>query len=97
MRPVHLCDLYFAALALRDYAPEAREGVMAQALQRADTADRYRKRLRRGHPIYGLGTLSSAMETGKVSPDRAHSHLDDLQCMLIVITGVLQRARVKSK
>jgi hypothetical protein len=70
---------------------------MAQALHHADIADRYRKRLRRGHPVYGLGTLSSAMSCGNALPDRAHSPLDDLQCMLIVITGVLQRAKVNSQ
>ena len=61
MRPVHLSDLHFAAVALQRVAHADRRQVFAVAVNHADIADQYRKRLGRAHPEYGLGTLTSAL------------------------------------
>jgi hypothetical protein len=91
MRPVHLADLHFAAMALCDYPEADRSCVMDRALWQADIADRYRKRLRRAHPAYGTGTLSSAIWDGRAVSQMHTGDHDYLQCLLIVITAMLNR------
>ena len=91
MRPVQLADLHFAALSLCDHPLAVRGRVMDRALQQADIADRYRKRLRRAHPTYGTDTLSSAIWDGRALGHPRGADLDYLQCLLVVITAILDR------
>jgi len=75
MRALHLSDLHVAACALRGLAPDQQAAQMQEALERADIADRYRKRLRRAHPLYGSGTLS-----GTFGPVKVPDHCDLAYC-----------------
>lgn len=63
---------------------------METALCQADVADRYRKRLRRAHPQFGLGTLTSAFGSDVLHDE--HQDHDYLQAMLVVVTGLVARA-----
>lgn len=92
MRPVHLSDLHFAALALAQIPPDQRTAAIDRALRHADIADRYRKRLRRGHPTYGTGTLTSAIWDGDPLQAPKGATPTYLQCLLIVVTAVLERS-----
>lgn len=89
MRPVHIADLdmvtrYLLSLPAQDHAQAA-----ARIVARADTADRYRKRLGRVHPAFGTGTLASAIPGTVVMPRPAHydiaglQALGEIQCALI--------------
>ncbi|MEL6641931.1 MAG: hypothetical protein AAFP98_11575 [Pseudomonadota bacterium] len=63
MRPLHLSDLHVAACALRGRPASDQVAAIRGAIAAADTADRYRKRLRKAHPDFGTGTLSSVFGT----------------------------------
>ena len=58
MRALHVSDLYAFAGAVRGLPSDLWPRYAAEALQRADLADRYRKRLGRRHPEFGDGTLA---------------------------------------
>ena len=60
MRAVGLADIELAVRVLLAVPEAQRPALMAELLSRADTADRYRKRLGRMHPAFGSGTLASA-------------------------------------
>jgi len=89
MRPVHLSDLHHAACALRALPAGQQADRMHAALLAAETADRYRKRLRKSHPTYGHGTLSSAFGAVDVPKrcDRAY-----LQAMQIVVSALIRKS-----
>jgi hypothetical protein len=95
MRPIHLSDLHFAACALRGIARADQPACLRSALEHADIADRYRKRLRRAHPHYGLGTLTSALSDHAPVIEPANGDHAYLQSMLVVVQGLLQRAGQK--
>ena len=92
MRPVHLSDLHYAACTLQTHPAETQTAVLQSALAKADTADRYRKRLRRAHPAYGTGTLTSALAVAQPIDDTQTHSTAYLQAMLVVITGLLSRS-----
>jgi hypothetical protein len=96
MRAIHLSDLHFAARTLAILPAASRPAAFEAALQRADIADRYRKRIRRAHPTYGLGTLISALDGGRQLDDAGECNTLYLQSMLVVVTGLLKRARQKT-
>lgn len=60
MRPVYLSDLDAATRVVLAAADADRPNVAQRLVQRADIADRYRKRLGKAHPVFGTGTLTSA-------------------------------------
>lgn len=91
MRPVHLSDLHTAALILRDHPPDRRAALMTQALEAADTADRYRKKLRRGHPDFGTGTLSSAMRGFQMESTQAPCETAYLEALQVVVAALLAK------
>ncbi|MBB5722056.1 hypothetical protein FHS72_001680 [Loktanella ponticola] len=95
MRPIHLSDLHYAACALKNEPEITRPATLQSALANADTADRYRKRLRRAHPDYGTGTLTSALAQHHPIDDTTPHTTAYLQSMLVVITGLLTRAAAK--
>lgn len=95
MRPIHLSDIHFAACALQGIPHADQPSHLRAALVQADIADRYRKRLRRAHPHYGLGTLTSALsDRGPITEPISDDH-EYLQSMLVVVQGLLQRAGQK--
>ncbi|SEM43755.1 hypothetical protein SAMN04488003_101110 [Loktanella fryxellensis] len=56
MRPVHVTDLDIAARTVLAYGPVTAVRIVAGAR----LADRYRKRMRRRHRLWGDGTLAGA-------------------------------------
>ena len=92
MRSVHLSDLHNAAMLLSSVPHGLREDVFVQWLWRADIADRYRKRLRKAHPQFGIGTLTSALPARLPSAADGPTDDDYLRAMRVVVTGLLHRA-----
>lgn len=92
MRPIHLSDLHHAAISLSSVPLGERKHQFAQALSRADIADRYRKRLRKAHPQFGIGTLTSALSIHLPNDTDRPTDEDYLRAMLVVVTGLLHRA-----
>lgn len=90
MRRLHLADLHAAACALRARPAAAQWPAIRAALQDADTADRYRKRLRKSHPALGHGTLSSAIGP---APDPGHCDRAYLQALQVVVAALLDQRR----
>lgn len=60
MRPILPADLDLAARVLMTAPIADRRVVMARLIAQADIADRYRKRLRKAHPLFGSGSLMAA-------------------------------------
>ena len=90
MRPIHLTDLDQAVrtmLALpRDRHPATARAIVA----RAGLADRYRKRLRRRHPVWGDGTLAAAARGIGAPVCRVRcdaDYRDALALLLVALTG----------
>lgn len=90
MRPVHLSDLHFAACAVQHLPRKMQITRLQTALDHADTADRYRKRLRRAHPVYGTGTLTSAL--GDIGASTTCTHPAYLEAMAVVARLLSDRA-----
>ncbi len=89
MRQILVGDLLSAARALLAVDPVVREALMQRMLEEADTADRYRRRLGRGHAVFGSGSL---MEVALRRQHRAEPFLSDpdyLDCLGIVIRGLI--------
>jgi hypothetical protein len=89
MRAVHLSDMHFAALALKQQPPNDQAELFQTALCHADIADKYRKKLRRAHPEFGTGTLTSAMADRAPVAENKGRDTAYLQSMLVVVTGLL--------
>ncbi|MBE0414643.1 hypothetical protein [Yoonia sp.] len=91
MRAVQLADIECAMRHLLQVPPAQRRAAMADLLARADSADRYRKRLRRRHPDFGDGTLMAAAMGQGVAPRPAACDAQVLACLDIVITVLRAR------
>ncbi len=62
MRALTWGDLGAALATVMAAPPDARAALAQRIVSEADTADRWRKRLRRAHPCYGLGSLMTAAQ-----------------------------------
>ena len=62
MRPIHLTDLDQVVRSVIDLETHDRHCKLDEIIRRADIADRYRKRFKRPHPIFGTGRLGSAID-----------------------------------
>ena len=60
MRPVHLTDLDLATRVVCGRPDGEQVAIAAKIVAGARIADKFRKRLRRRHPIWGDGTLAAA-------------------------------------
>ena len=89
MRPVLHGDMVAAALVLLRLPVSERSAVMRDMLEQAAAADLYRKRLGKGHPAWGSGSLMAvAMRQGRA----AEPFLDDpdyCRCLITVFTTLL--------
>ena len=90
MRPIHLTDLDQAVRTLlalpRDRHPATARAIVAGA----GLADRYRKRLRRRHPVWGDGTLAAAARGIGAPVCRVRcdaDYRDALALLLVALTG----------
>ncbi|WP_457646696.1 DUF7742 family protein [Profundibacter sp.] len=89
MRPVLHGDVVAAALVLLRVPVPARRNAMRDMLEQAAAADLYRKRLGKGHPAWGNGSLMAvAMRQGRAS----EPFLDDpdyCRCLITVFSELL--------
>ncbi len=79
MRPIHLTDLDAVVRAVLTLPPGTRRDRLRLIVTAADIADRYRKRLRKPHPIFGTGTLASA--AGGAQTTASHCNAQYLACL----------------
>lgn len=94
MRTITHGDVTAAARAVRDLPAEARRGAVRAYLERADAADRFRKRFGRAHPIWGNGSLMAAvMCCGGPSAEPVLSDPGYLDAMAAVIEAILDWRR----
>ncbi|WP_439155837.1 DUF7742 family protein [Yoonia sp.] len=91
MRPVQLADIESALRHLLQVPPAHRGAAMADLLTRAETADRYRKRLGRRHPEFGDGTLMAAALGQAVAPRPSACDAQVLACLAIVIAALQEK------
>ncbi|WP_194295022.1 DUF7742 family protein [Profundibacter amoris] len=89
MRPVLHGDVVAAALVLLRLPVSARTDAMRDMLEQAAAADLYRKRLGKGHPAWGNGSLMAvAMRWDRAS----EPFLDDpdyCRCLITVFSELL--------
>jgi hypothetical protein len=91
MRPVMHGDLTAMARHLLTLPADQRPAACMQALDQADAADRFRKRLGRTHPRWGNGTL---MARARVIPLPREPALCDpvyAACLVLVLQTLLHR------
>jgi hypothetical protein len=91
MRSVHLCDLNLAARTLMMVRAEGRSLRIAQILDQAHAADKFRKRTGRAHSRYGNGTLAAACHHQPKHMMPAQCDENYLASMEVVIRGLLAR------
>lgn len=87
MRRVGVMDLYHAARAVAAVEPEQRAIFARTLCLRAHVADKYVKKLRKSHPLWGDGSLRGAAMAHSQVPAEAsistllHEYIDILQCI----------------
>lgn len=62
MRPIHLSDLHEASSAILAKPVRDRVTFAYQIVENAKIADKWRKRTGKAHPLFGIGSLSSAVQ-----------------------------------
>ena len=92
MRAVGLADIELAVRVLLAVPAARRSALMADLLDRADTADRYRKRLGRMHPAFGAGTLASAAGFLPMAPRPVRIDGVALATYRMVLEALIHRA-----
>ncbi|NBB98091.1 MAG: hypothetical protein GVY34_07960 [Alphaproteobacteria bacterium] len=90
MRPVTPGDILAAARVLLAQPGAEWDGVLAEMLDAATRADRFRLRHGRAHPLHGNGTLMS-VATGQASPPPA-GDMRFLRAQGAVIAAILARS-----
>lgn len=92
MRPVYPYDLQDAARALMAEEPDGRAQLARAILDRADIADRYRKRHQRPHPEFGAGSLSGAARGFPLAPMPWRCNDTFLACMRLFLSVYLDHS-----
>lgn len=93
MRTVLIGDAVAAARALLPLPQAARPAMMARLLYEAHLADCCRKRLGRGHPRFGNGTLMDAASRHPQPPEPFLDDAEYLSALLTVLAALLARKR----
>lgn len=89
MRPVLHGDVMAAARVLVALPLSLRPVVMEQLLEQAAAADLFRKRLNRGHPEWGNGSLMGAAMKRNMAPEPFLDDPDYCRCLMLVISTLL--------
>ncbi len=97
MRQVLHGDVVAAARVLLAERPEARAGAFARLLAEADLADRWRRATGRAHPLHGDGSLMAAALAHRPRPEPFLSEADYLECLRVVIEGLIARRRAAAR
>lgn len=91
MRPVLLGDVTAAARALLRVAPAERAALLTRWLDSADAADRYARKLRKVHPVWGNGTLKDALGLAPLAAEPYCSDPEYCSCLSMVLHGLAAR------
>ncbi len=78
-----------AARVLLRVPHHERRAVMQQMLERASYADLYYKRIGRGHPEWGNGSLMSVAYTHEMAPEPFLDDLDYCSCFMVVFEALI--------
>jgi hypothetical protein len=94
MRPITHGDVTATARAVLGLPGGARRRAVLTLLERADAADRFRKRFGRAHPFWGNGSLMAVAlgGAGATSVPRG-SDTGYLEAMAVVIEAILEWRR----
>lgn len=89
MRPVLHGDVVAVARVLL-WAPEVgRHALMRQLLEQASVADLFRKRLGRGHPVWGNGSLMAAAMSRPMMREPFLDDPDYCRCLVVVFEALI--------
>jgi len=91
MRAVGITDLHHAALAVLAVAGPKRAQFSIDLLWRAHVADKYVKKLRKIHPLWGDGSLRAAALQAAKTPQNNLYHRDYSAAMAVVLRAIAQR------
>ncbi|MDH3262591.1 MAG: hypothetical protein OEM24_01180 [Paracoccaceae bacterium] len=97
MRALAPVDISVAARALLCFPGAARELAIARMVKEAEAADRYRKRLGRGHPLWGNGTLEAAARNRPLATPKSLSDCDYLSCLALVLDALLTHRHINHR
>jgi len=91
MRTITHGDVTAAARAIRDLPADAGKSSVRTFLERADAADRFRKRFGRAHPMWGNGSLMACvLFCGGPSDEPVPSDASYLDAMATVIEEIIR-------
>lgn len=90
MRPVLHGDVMAAARVLLRVPCDRRQAVMWQMLEQASIADLYYKRLGRGHPEWGNGSLMAVAFTRDMAPEPFLDDPDYCSSFIVVFEALTQ-------
>lgn len=92
MRPIHLYDLDAAVRAMLAVTPDLRGPLARRIVCEADAADRYRKRFRKSHPRFGMGTLTSAVYRAPKADAPRQCSASYRAALSLLISAIAERA-----
>lgn len=95
-RPIHTTDIDQMVRVLAHSPVREREVIAADIIDRADIADRFRKRLGKLHPTFGDGSFgqSAIKLAGGIPKPVAHADDAYLDCLRITVAALQEwRAR----
>lgn len=93
MRPLAPADLSVAARMLLTFPQDQRPTIIRYVIDKAEAADRYCKRLRRTHPVWGNGTLEGAARSYPLARPQSYSNTDYLEAMALTLTSLVAHRR----
>lgn len=93
MRPVLPGDISAAARALLPLPPSSRKSVALRLIKEAQAADRYRKKFRKAHALFGNGTLMAAAMMRPLAREPRLDDPDYLDCRFHVFQALMDQRR----
>ncbi|WP_457648937.1 DUF7742 family protein [Profundibacter sp.] len=97
MRPVLHGDVVAAALVLLRLPVLVRRDVMRDMLEQAAAADMYRKRLGKGHPLWGNGSLMAVAMRRERASEPFLDDPDYCRCLITVFSTLLEWRSERAK
>lgn len=90
MRPILHSDVAAAARVLLRCHHHLRRQLMRQMLEQASTADSYYKRLKRGHPVWGNGSLMAVALVQDMAPEPFWDDPEYCRCFVMVFEELIR-------
>ncbi|MFT5630208.1 MAG: hypothetical protein ACI9HB_001377 [Gammaproteobacteria bacterium] len=91
MRRAHLTDLNIATRVLLAAPAEDHQDIAQKLIRNAHTADKYRKKTGRAHPIWGAGSLADACMGHIKAPLLKGCDAGYLACLSTVVAGLCMK------